>query len=104
VELEEKEREDELHAFQSGEEKARDASEGLALEQLWILFHQRTEFVSAESAVEAAEKDVTTDERKLDRTKEREERGTEALRQSPHLFCTHRRKSAAPTDFIRRLI
>jgi len=34
VEREEKEREDELHAFQSGEERAGDASERLALEQL----------------------------------------------------------------------
>jgi len=52
VERKEKEREDELHAFQSGEERARDTSEGLALEQLWFLFQDRNEFVRAESGVE----------------------------------------------------
>jgi hypothetical protein len=53
VELEEKEREDELHAFQSGEERAGDASERLALEQLRFLFQNRNELVRAESGVEA---------------------------------------------------
>jgi hypothetical protein len=61
VEFEEEEREDELHAFQSGEERIGDASEGLGLEQLWILFHQRQKFVPAESGVEVGEKNVTTD-------------------------------------------
>jgi hypothetical protein len=51
MEREEKERKDELHAFQSGEERAGDASEGLALEQLRFLFQDRNEFVRAESGV-----------------------------------------------------
>jgi hypothetical protein len=55
MEREEKERKDELHAFQSGEERAGDASEGLALEQLWFLFQNRNKFVRAESGVEAEE-------------------------------------------------
>ena len=55
MEREEKERKDELHAFQSGEERASGASEGLALEQLWFLFQNRNEFVRAESGVEAEE-------------------------------------------------
>jgi hypothetical protein len=41
VEREEKEREDELHAFQSGEDRTGDTSERLALEQLWFLFQSR---------------------------------------------------------------
>ena len=49
VEREETKREDELHAFQSSEERAGDTSEGLALEQLWFLFQDRSEFVRAES-------------------------------------------------------
>jgi len=53
VEREEKEREDELHAFQSGEERTGNASEGLDLEQLWFLFQSWNEFVRAESGVEA---------------------------------------------------
>ena len=53
VEREEKEREDELHAFQSGEERAGGASKGLGLEQLWFLFQNWNEFVRAESGVEA---------------------------------------------------
>ncbi len=52
MECEEKEREDELHAFQSGEERAGGASERLGLEQLWILFEGRNEFVRSQSAVE----------------------------------------------------
>ena len=55
MEREEKERKDELHAFQSGEERAGDASEGLALEQLRFLFQDRNKFVRAESGVEAEE-------------------------------------------------
>jgi hypothetical protein len=62
VEFEEEERKDELHAFQSGEEKIGNASEGLGLEQLWILFLRRQKFVPAESGVEIGEKNVTTDE------------------------------------------
>jgi hypothetical protein len=53
VEREEKEREDELYAFQSGEARAGDTSEGLALEQLRFLLQDRNEFVRAESGVEA---------------------------------------------------
>jgi hypothetical protein len=41
--------------FQSGEERAGDASEGLALEQLRFLFQDRNKFVRAESGVEAEE-------------------------------------------------
>ena len=52
VEREEKEREDELHAFQSGEERAGDASAGLALEQLRFLYRGGNESVRAESGVE----------------------------------------------------
>jgi hypothetical protein len=51
VERKEKERKDELHAFQSGEERTGKASEGLALEQLRFLFQDRNEFVRAESGV-----------------------------------------------------
>jgi hypothetical protein len=53
VEREEKEREDELHAFQSGEARVGDTSEGLALEQLRFLLQDKNEFVRAESGVEA---------------------------------------------------
>jgi hypothetical protein len=60
VEREEKEREDELHAFQSGEERTGDTSERLALEQLWFLFQSRNEFVRAESGVEAKSKNLKT--------------------------------------------
>ena len=49
VEREEEERENELHAFQSGEERIGDASEGLALEQLRFLYQDANEFVRAES-------------------------------------------------------
>ena len=53
VEREEKEREDELHAFQSGEERAGDASAGLALEQLRFLYRGGgNESVRAEPGVE----------------------------------------------------
>ena len=52
VEREEEEREDELNAFQSDEERAGDASEGLALEQLQFLFQNRNKSVRAESGVE----------------------------------------------------
>jgi hypothetical protein len=50
---EEKEREDELHAFQSGEPRTRGTSKGLVVEQLWFLFDRKSEFVPAESALEA---------------------------------------------------
>jgi hypothetical protein len=43
---------DELHAFQSGEERAGGASKRVGLEQLWILFEGGNEFVRSESAVE----------------------------------------------------
>lgn len=52
MEREEAEREDELHAFQSSEERAGDASSGLVMERLWFLFQDRGEFVRAESGVE----------------------------------------------------
>jgi hypothetical protein len=51
VERKEKERKDELHALQSGEARAGNASEGLALEQLRFLFQDRNKFVRAESGV-----------------------------------------------------
>ena len=60
VEREEKEREDELHAFQSGEERAGDTSEGLALEQLWFLFQNRNEFVRAEPGVGGESENLKT--------------------------------------------
>ena len=60
VEREEKEREDELHAFQSGEERAGDTSEGVALEQLRFLLQDRREFVRAESGVEAENESLKT--------------------------------------------
>jgi hypothetical protein len=49
VEREEKEREDELHTFQSGKERAGNASERLALEQLRFLLQDKHEFVRTES-------------------------------------------------------
>ena len=60
VEREEKERKDELHAFQSGEERVGGASERLALEQLWFLLQDRIEFVPPESGVEAENENVKT--------------------------------------------
>jgi hypothetical protein len=59
MEREEKERE-ELHAFQSGEERAGGASERLALEQLRFLLQDRNEFVRAESGVEAENESLKT--------------------------------------------
>jgi hypothetical protein len=49
VEREEKEREDELHTFQSGKERAGNASERLALEHLRFLLQDKHEFVRTES-------------------------------------------------------
>jgi hypothetical protein len=60
VEREEKEREDELHAFQSGEERTRNASERLVVEQLWFLFQDWNEFVRAESGVDAEGESLKT--------------------------------------------
>ena len=53
VEREEKEREDELHALQSGETRIRRTSEGVALELSSVLFDRRKRIVRAESGVEA---------------------------------------------------
>ena len=60
VERKEKEREDELHALQSGEERISGASEGLGLEQLWFLFQNRDEFVRAESGVGGEKENLKT--------------------------------------------
>jgi hypothetical protein len=57
---EEKEREDELHAFQSGEERVGGASEGLALEQLQFLLQNRNEFVRAEPGVGGESENLKT--------------------------------------------
>ena len=84
VERKEKEREDELHALQSGEERIGGASEGLGLEQLWFLFQNRDEFVRAESGVGGE--------------KESENLKTiQKQRQNTNLFCTNHRKDSAPT-------
>ena len=53
VEREEEEREDKLHAFQSGEEGVGGTSAGLVMEQLWFLFQDRNESVRAEPGVGA---------------------------------------------------
>jgi hypothetical protein len=53
VEREEKEREDELHAPQSGETRTRRTSEGVAVEQSSVLFDRRERIVCAESGVGA---------------------------------------------------
>ena len=60
MEPEEKEREDELYAFQSGEERAGDASESLGLERLRFLFQSGGEFVCAESGAEAENESLKT--------------------------------------------
>ena len=54
------EREDELHAFQSGEERTGKASERLALEQLRFLFQSGDQFVRAESGVGARDESLKT--------------------------------------------
>jgi hypothetical protein len=82
VERQEKEREDELHAFQSGEERVGGASKGLGLEQLWFLFQDRNEFVRPESGVEAENENLKT---------------IQEQRQNTNLFCTNHRKDSAPT-------
>ena len=48
VEREEEERENELHAFQSGEERVGGTSARLVMEQLRFLFQDRNESVRAE--------------------------------------------------------
>ena len=55
VELEEKEREAELHAFQSGEARAGQTSQGVVVEQLRVLLERDREWVSAESGLEAGQ-------------------------------------------------
>jgi putative transposase len=77
-----KEREDELHALQSGEERAGETSEGLGLEQLSFLFQNRNESVRAESGVEAENENLKT---------------IQEQRQNTNLFCTNHRKDSAPT-------
>ena len=58
MDLEEEERENKLHAFQSGEARARETSEGLAMEQLRILLDGKAEFVLAKFGLEAEPESV----------------------------------------------
>jgi len=81
VEREEKEREDELHALQSGEARTRGAPEGLDLEQLPLLLEERGKSVRSESGAI-----VRRDEDARPHTKES---GTRAIVRREVANCHH---------------